>query len=618
LNLDGGIVERKLAAILSADAEGYSRLMGDDEPATVRTLTEYREVIAGSVAQHGGRVVDAPGDNVLAEFPSVVDAARSAVEIQRELRSRNDALPGGRRMRFRFGIKLGDVIVEGERLYGDGVNIAARLESLAEGGGVCVSGTAYDQVEGKVPFGFDFLGEQTVKNIARPVRVYRLRLDQARTLPALRGSPRIDRRLGVAAVVLLMLLGAGGWAGWRWLRAPASPALALPDKPSVAVLPFANVNRDPAQEYFSDGVTEDLITGLSKISGLFVIARNSAFTYKGQAVKVGDVARDLGVRYVLEGSVQRAGSRVRITAQLADATTGYHVWAERYDREVRDIFALQDEVTREIVRALAVRLTDGEQHRLGQAPTADLEAYDLVLRGQDERKRATREGNLEARRLFVKALDLDPNYARAYAGLSWAHLHTWQFLWTSDQGSLARARELAARAIALDNTLVEGHCLLAQIALWEKDHDRAIAEGERAVAIAPNDPSGYETLAEVLAWAGRPEDSIRSIRQAMRLNPHYPFVYLWALGHASYVARRNRDAVDALTKVVQRNPDFVPAHAYLGVLFTEMGRAKEAEAAWNRARRLSPDASLANLRQRLPYRRRADLDRFLTAAAKLP
>src|SRR5262245_48904127 len=479
--LDGRPVERKLAAILSADAEGYSRLMGGDEPATVRTITEYREVIAASVVRHGGRVVDAPGDNVLAEFPSVVAAAQCAVEIQGELRARNDALPDSCRMPFRIGINLGDVIVEGPRLYGDGVNIAARLESLAEGGSICLSGTAYDQVEGKLSLGWDFLGDQTVKNIARPVRVYRLR-SAGPGAPAPRAARR-HRLAVVGALAFLILISAGGWAGWRWLKTPSLAALPLPDKPSVAVLPFTNLSRDPEQEYFSDGVTEDLITGLSKISGLFVIARNSAFTFKGRAVRVGEVARDLGVRYVLEGGVQRAGSRVRITAQLVDATTGYHVWAERYDREVRDIFALQDEVTREIVGALAVRLTEGEQRSMGRTPTADLEAYDLVLRGQDERKRTTREANLEARRLFVKALDLDPDYARAYAGLSWTHLQSWQFLWSTDRESLERARELAERAIALDETLAEGHYLLAQIYVWKKEHDRAIAVAERAVAI---------------------------------------------------------------------------------------------------------------------------------------
>jgi adenylate cyclase len=611
---------RKLAAILSADVEGYSRLMGDDEAATVRTITEYREAIVSAVARHSGRVVDAPGDNVLAEFSSVVDAVQCAVEIQRELRPRNAVLPPSRQMQFRIGINLGDVILEGSRLYGDGVNIAARLEGLAEGGGICLSGPAYDQVEGKLPLAYDFLGEHTVKNIARPVRVYRLRVEPRASRVPSRGRRRAGPRhvsTVVGTVALLVLLFAGGWVGWRSLRTPAPFKLALPDRPSVAVLPFANLSRDPAQEYFSDGVTEDLITGLSKVSGLFVIARNSVFTYKGKAVKVGDVGRDLGVRYVLEGSVQRAGTRVRITAQLVDAATGYHVWAERYDRELRDIFALQDEVTQQIVRALAVKLNEGEQGRNTRVPTGNPEAYDLVLRGQEERRRTTREGNAEARRLFVKALDLDPEYAQAYVGLSWAHLQSWQFLWSSSPESLERARELAERAIALDDSLANGHSLLGQIYLWQKEHNRALAEAERAIAVAPNDADGYETSAEILAWAGRGEDSIRVMRQAMRLNPHYPFYYLWTLGHASFVARQTGDAVDAFGKVVEQNPNFLPAHAYLAVLFTEMGRDEEARASWSQAQRLSPAASLASLRQRLPYRRPADLDRFLAAAHRL-
>jgi adenylate cyclase len=611
-------LERKLAAILSADVEGYSRLMGDDEVATVRTITEYREVIASVVGGRGGRVVDAPGDNVLAEFPSVVDAVQSAVEIQRELQSRNTDLPLSRQMRFRVGINLGDVIVEGERLYGEGVNIAARLESLADGGGICLSGTAYDQIEGKLPFQCDFMGEHTVKNIARPVRVYRLRLDPRRS-PSLRRRSTAGRWVTrvTAAVAIAALLVAGGWVGSRWLRTPESAGLPLPDKPSVAVLPFSNVSQDATQEYFSDGVTEDLITGLSKVSGLFVIARNSVFTYKGKAVKVREVGRDLGVRYILEGGVQRAGTRVRITAQLVDATTGYHMWAERYDREVRDIFALQDEVTQQIVRALAVKLTEAERVRLGRAPTGVLEAYDLVLRGHEARKRTTREGNAEARRLFVKALDLDPEYASAYAGLSSTHLQSWQFGWSTDRESLDRARELAERAVALNDNLVDGCHLLGQVYLWEKEHDRAIAQAERAIALAPNDADGFETLAEILGWSGRAEESIRLIRQAMRLNPHYPFYYLWTLGHAYYLTERRQEALDTFAMLVKENPNFLPAHAFRAVLLGELGRMKEAREAWQEAERLSPGASMANLRERLPYKRPADLDRFLSAAHRV-
>jgi adenylate cyclase len=613
--MGGRSVERRLAAILSADVEGYSRLMGDDEVATVRAITEYRAVIAAAVAGHGGRVVDAPGDNLLAEFASVVDAVQCAVDFQRELQSKNAERPASRQMRFRIGINLGDVIVEDDRLYGDGVNIAARLESLAQGGGICISGTAYDQIEGKLPFRCEFMGEHTVKNIARPVRVYRLQLEPgagSRSSPA-RGRAWARPARGVAAVVALVaLLGAAGWAGWRW-RTPESAGLPLPDRPSVAVLPFANLSQDSTQEYFSDGVTEDLITGLSKVSGLFVIARNSVFTYKGKAVKIREVGRDLGVRYVLEGGVQRSGNRVRITAQLVDATTDYHIWAERYDREVSDIFALQDEVTQQIVRAMAVKLTEAEKVRLGRAPTGVLEAYDLVLRGIEERHRTTREGNAQARRLFAKAIELDPNYASAYLALAWTYLQSWQMLWTTDRESLERARELAEKAIALNDTLVGCYHLLGQVDLWMKEHDRAIARAERAVALAPNDAEGYETLAEILVWSGRAEESLTQIRRAMRLNPRYPFYYLWTLGHGYYLTGRRQEALDAFAKLVQENPNFVAAYAYRAVLFSELGRDQEARESWARAAQLSPGASMLSLRDRIPYRRPADLDRLLSA-----
>jgi adenylate cyclase len=305
---------------------------------------------------------------------------------------------------------------------------------------------------------------------------------------------------------------------------------------------------------------------------------------------------------------------VRITAQLVDASTGYHIWAERYDREVNDIFALQDEVTQQIVRAMAVKLTEGEKVRLGRPPTGVLEAYDLVLRGHDERRLSTRDGNAEARRLFVKALDLDPGYAAAYLGLSWTHLQSWQLLWSTDRESLARARDLAERAIALNESLVGAYHVLGQIYLWMKEHDRAIAQAEHAVALAPNDADGYETLAEILGWSGRAEESIGMIRHAMRLNPHYPFFYQWTLGHGYYLTERRQEALDAFARVVRENPNFFPAYAYRGVLFSELGRVKEAREAWGKASHLNPGVSMLSLRERIPYKRPADLDRLLTAA----
>ena len=613
------IVQRRLAAILSADVKGYSRLMGEDEVATVRTLTAYREVMAALIRERSGRVVDATGDNVLAEFASVVDALECAVELQRELKSRNAQLPAPRRLEFRIGINLGDVIVEGERIYGDGVNIAARVEGLAEPGGISISGAVYDQVKKKLALTYEPRGEHVVKNIREPVRVYRVLGEPETTGP----GPRITRIVGRLAwrratllLGLVLLVAAGGAAVWSLYSRWRPPAFELPDRPSVAVLPFENMSGDAGQEYFGDGITEDLITGLSKLSGLFVIARNSVFAYKGRAVKPAQVSRELGVRYVLEGSVRKAGNRVRITAQLVDAATGYHVWAERYDRDLKDVFALQDEVTQKIVGVLAVKLTAPEKDRLGRAPTRNVEAYDYVLRGLEYHRRTTKEANAEARKMFARAVELDPEYAMAYSAMGWTHLQAWQFQWSRDPETLQRAFELAQKAIVRDDSLAGPHDLLGQVYLWKKEHERAIAQAERAVALAPNNADSYETLAEVLAWSGRADEAIEDIKQAMRLDPQYPFFYLWTLGHAYYLTGRSDEAIATFRKLLARNPNFVPAHAFLAVLYGERGLEEDARSEWAAAARLSPQASVESLRQRMPYKNEKDLERVLAAMRK--
>ena len=394
--MEGLGTERKLAAILNADVKGYSRLMGDDEAATVRTLTAYRDLMASRVRQHRGRVVDFTGDNLLAEFASVVDAVRCAVEIQEELRVRNAELPDHRKMEFRIGINLGDVIVEGDRIYGDGVNVAARVQSLAEGGSIAVSGTVYDQIENKLTLRYESLGEHAVKNIAKPVRVYRVVMEPGTAAvagQARKARPRSMLRAALVGLAVLVVVGASGVAIWRFSSRPsAPPGLELPDKPSIAVLPFVNVGADPKQEHFSDGMTEEIITTLSKVSGLFVIASNSVFTYKGKPVKVQQVSRELGVRYVLEGSVRKSDPRIRVTAQLIDATTGHHLWAERYDRELKDVFTLQDEIAQKIVTALAVKLTEGEQVRARRRSTTSVEAWEYYV---EQFRRATAEGTAQ-------------------------------------------------------------------------------------------------------------------------------------------------------------------------------------------------------------------------------
>jgi adenylate cyclase len=636
-------MERKLAAIFSADVKGCSRLMGDDETATIRALTTYREVLATFIQQHRGRVVDSPGDNLLAEFPSVVQAVQCAVAVQRELHARNAELPPQRRMEFRIGINLGDVVVDGERIYGDGVNIAARLEGLAEGGGICISGTVYDQVETKLPLQYEALGEQAVKNIARPVRVYRLRREPVaatsgaseeaqapdvavgHTLPTQADAGRHvlawSRRRGTLALVaVLLILGTAVTVWQRVFRATAPASLSrteqavglpLPDKPSIAVLPFLNLSSNPEQEYFSDGITEDLITDLSKLSGLFVIARNSVFTYKGRSVKPAEVSRELGVRYVLEGSVRRAGHRVRITAQLIDATTGYHRWAERYDRELQDIFAVQEEIARKIMAALEVQLTQGEHVGRARNYSDNLEAYDYYLRGVEFYQRSTQEANAQAQQVFEKAIALDPQFAVAYAALGGTYYVAWAFQWTRDPQTLERAFALAQQAISLNASLSTAHRLLGYVYSWRQQHDQAVAAAEQAVELDPNNADGYAALADILNGAGRPQDAIGLVEKAMRLNPHYPFRYLAFLGTAYYATGRVEEAIAAFKRVRICNPDYLPAPLFLAAIYSEMDRETEAQAQVAELLRISPQFSLEVLRQTVGAKDREGLERLL-------
>jgi len=625
-------MERKLTAILSADVKGYSRLMGEDEEGTLRTLTAYREEMATLIRQHRGRVVDSPGDNLLAEFASVVDAVQGAVVIQATLRAENASLPPERRMEFRVGINVGDVIVEGERLYGDGVNMAARLESLAEPGGICISGTVHDHIKNKLPLQYEDLGEQAVKNIAEPVRVWRIRLEESESLKSQVPSPK-HRRVGSAHLSRTMLVLAGlllligTVATVRYLSFPtlvtrhsalvteeAQPPLPLPDKPSIAVLPFANLSEDPTQEYFSDGITEDLITDLSRLSGLFVISRNSVFFYKGKAVKPEQLGRELGVRYVLEGSIRKASNRVRITAQLLDAITGHHLWAERYDRPLTDIFALQDEVTQKIVAALAVRLTEGEQERLVRKNTDNLEAYDSFLRGMEYFLRYTKEANAQARQMFERAIELDPQFAAAYARLGFTHWLDWVAQWSQDlPQSLERSFELAQKAVALDNSLPLAHSVLGQVYVWKKQHDQALVEAERAIALDPNNAEGYAVLASILRYAGRPEEAIRLVEKAMRLNPHYPVAYLLDLGLAYCETGRYEEAIAAQKRALTRNPDFLPAHLCLAACSGWLGREEQARAEVVEVLRLSPNFSLEVVRQMSPLKNPTELEHMLAA-----
>jgi adenylate cyclase len=534
--------KRKLTAILCGDVKGYSRLMGTDEEATVRTLQAYREVMTSSIQHHRGRVLDTVGDSVMAEFASVVDAVQCAVEIQQVLRAKNSLLPETRQMEFRIGINLGDVIEEGETIYGDGVNIAARVESLAEPGGICISESAYQQIENKLPLRYDYVGEHAVKNISKPVRVYRARIESEVAPPKLGEKKKpLGKRLPKAALAIVaVVVIAGAVILYQFFLRPSpyktevaskeKMAFPLPDKPSIAVLPFSNMSEDPKQEFLCDGMTEDIITALSRVPRLFVIARNSTFTYKGKPVKVKQVSEELGVRYVLEGSLQRSGDRLRITAQLIDALTGHHLWAERYDRDLKDIFALQDEITIKILNGVRVKLTQGGEVSTSQKyagkyyrGTQGLDCYLKLMEASGYSQRFNIQDNNMARRMIEEAITMCPENPIGYLQLGWVY-HSDYFLdnTKSPQETLEKGIELAQKAIAMDDSLAGPHGLLCALYNAKREHDKAIAEGERGVALNPGGTSELLNYAATLCYADRPEEAIHLFQKAIRLNPFTP------------------------------------------------------------------------------------------------
>jgi adenylate cyclase len=616
-------VKRKLSAIFSADAEGYSRLMGDDEVATVRTLENYRNVMVDLIEQHRGRVVDSPGDNLLAEFGSVVDAVQCAVEVQQVLKAKNAELPENRRMQFRIGVNLGDVIEEGERIYGDGVNIAARIEGLAEGGGICVSGSAYEQIENKLALGYEYLGEHSVKNITKPVRVYKVPMELGARKEKKAGI-RQWKKVAVAAAAVI-IIGAGAFAIWNFYfrpppMEPASEermAFPLPEEPSIAVLPFVNMSGDPNQEYLSDGITENIITALSNIRNMFVIARNSTFAYKGKAAKIQQVAEELGVRYVLEGSIQKTEDRVRITAQLIDAITGKHLWAERYDRDLKDIFALQDEITMKIITALRVKLTEGERANVGVAGTDNLRAYLKLMQAGKQMRRWNKEGNALARKLSEEAIALDPEYADAYLSLSAAHLMDMMYGTSeSPKQSLKKAEELVQKAISLRGGFARARGFLGRIYVTKRQYDLAIAEGERAVALAPNSSFVHAALAFSLHYAGRPEEAIPLYKKAIRLSPIADSWYLGGLGACYRMMGRYEEAISTYKTALSFSPNAVNYHAGQAANYVLAGHMEEAQAKATEVLRIDHKFSLESWRKGQLYKDQAYLEKLIYAMRK--
>jgi TolB-like protein/class 3 adenylate cyclase/Flp pilus assembly protein TadD len=597
--------KRKLAAILSADVEGYSRLMDDDEEATVHTLTSYRTAITDLVQQYRGRVVDSPGDNILAEFASVVDAVNCAVEIQRDLAERNAELAYNRQMQFRIGVNLGDVIDQDGRIYGDGVNIAARVESLAEAGGICISGRAHDQVENKLGLEYEDLGKHEVKNITRPIQVYRVLSYPGaaahRVVQAKESLGRKWHKIAIAAAIVIAVI--GGFAYWQfYIRRPTvEPAsiermtFPLPDKPSIAVLHFVNMSGDPEQEYFSDGMTEDLITDLSQISGLFVIGRNSTFTYKGKPVKIRQVAEELGVRYVLEGSVRKAENMVRINAQLIDATTGGHLWAERYDGQTDNVFSLQDKITQKIVEALAVKLTIDEKDAIPKKETENLEAYLIFLKGWQHYRRFSPDAFLEAIPPFEKAIELDPNYWRAYAALAKIYWETLERpMWCRrlgvTQGEAVR-RAYKYLDLAMKGPTALAHEVATEMHVRGGGFDKAIAEATRAVSLNPNDPDANFAMGYALTWAGRHKEAVESYNRAMRLDPFYQDTYGYMLGFSYFHIFQFEKAATLCERSFKSNPENAFPLWYLAASYAHLGRLQEAEIALAKLKEVKPYTS---------------------------
>jgi TolB-like protein/tetratricopeptide (TPR) repeat protein len=577
-------VERKLAAILAADVAGYSRLMGVDEAGTLAQLkTHRRELIDPKIAEHRGRVVKTTGDGILIEFPSVVEAVGCAVEMQQGMVDRNADVSEDKRITFRVGVNLGDIIIDGDDIHGDGVNIAARLEAMADPGMVCLSAAAWEQVRGKVPFGADDLGEHQLKNIERVVRVFRI-------------------ASGASATVT---------------RKP----LTLPDKPSIAVLPFTNMSGDPEQEYFADGMVEDIISGLSRIGWLFVIARNSSFTYKGRTVDVRQVGRELGVRYVLEGSVRKAGSRVRITGQLVDATTGGHIWADRFDGALEDVFDVQDRVTASVVGAIEPRLQQAEIERVGRKPTESLHAYDYFLRGMASFHLFARDSLLEARRLYQRATELDPNYASPYGMAAWCILQSRINGWLADpEHETAEGVRLARRAAALGKD--------DPTALWSSGWSLARLAGEvetgathieRALALNPNSAAAWTASGWVRIYLGEPTNAIERFERAMRLSPLDPFAFsaYFGTGLAHLLARHSDEAVSWMRKASQQQPDWAAAWRVVAVAYALSDRIVEAREAMTRLREIDPTLRLSNLAERMPpFRRSEDLAHYTEGLRK--
>jgi adenylate cyclase len=583
--------KRKLAAILHADVVGFSRLMGEDEAGTHQALGKLRRAVDPLIAAYDGRIVGTAGDSLLADFASVVDALNCAVEMQRAAREVNDPIPSDRRLELRIGVNLGDVIIDGDDIFGDGINIAARLETLAEPGTVCISHNVYEQVRNKLDLDYRPLGSHRVKNIAEPVRAYAVGVPAA--------APRTRRgRRQVAIVATAAALVVAGLIAWAFyagagrellglgatLKPVEAPSLAAParlaGRLSVAALPFKNLSGDPSQDYFSDGITEDVITALGRFSNLLVIAKSASFPFKGSNASPAEIGRLLDARYLLEGSVRRAGDRIRVNVELTEAATGRHVWSETYDAEVKDIFAVQDDITRRVVGAAAVKLTRFERERVLTKPTENLAAYEYVLHGREFLSHASRDKNDEAAALFQRAIDLDPNYAAAYSALGGSHFEAVVSGWTEfRQDELEQAEMLAQKALALDPATTSAYRLLGFINVYKRRYDLALGQIDRALEINPSDVDSYQTRGNILVWAGRAAEGLPWLEGALRLDRGH-IQTAQSLCWAYYFLGRYNEAVETGDRALARGlgrTGQVLTHPFLAAAYAEMGRNQDAE-----------------------------------------
>ena len=619
---------RKLRAILSADVKGYSLLMADDEAFTIKTLKEYRGIMSDHIQQHTGRVVDAPGDNMLAEFSSAVDAVQCAVDIQKTLKDKNNRLPNDKRLEFRIGVNIGDVVQDGDRIYGSGVNVAARIEGLSDPGGVCISRNTYGHIKDKLKLGYEYLGQHEVKNIKDPVRIYKVLLDPEDAGKLIGEKIERAKKKWVLPVVIVtaIIVTSIVWYFYQSIMKPGiepasmeNMALPLPDLPSIAVLPFTNMSDDPKQEFLSDGLTENIITALSKAPRLFVIARNSTFAYKGKPINVKQVSEELGVQYVLEGSVQRSADRIRITAQLIDALKGHHLWAERYDRDLNDLFILQDEIALKILKAIQVKLTEGETYRT--IPIAgDKQSLDCYLRSMEavgHVQRANIEDTNMARRIAEEAIATCPDQLKPYSLMAAIHMMDYWFGSSkSPRESIKKAIELAQKSLAVDDTRAESHALLGQLYCLAKEWDKAIAEGERGVALNPSGADVKYWYAATLTYAGRAEEAILLLEKAIRLNPSGPSRYFLTYGHALRATGRFKEAVSAYKKALRREPNNFFAHLNLASTYSMMGLEKEAGAEAKEVLRLNPKFSLDYLKKVSGFKDQSERDEIIDALRK--